>query len=740
MGVKILFTGKPGSQVLYPNTDFEDNLKWLSLLDTIGFDVETNVTESILNRELKVMSISNEDGSVIWVIQTCVLNPVQLSRVLSHISNKLCIIHNASFDYQVMKKYNCTLEKVHCTMLAEEILNNGYSYENGYNSLAGVYQRRFNLDISKDEQTSFGSDEPLTVDQIRYAAIDVLKLGALRKIQLAEMKYEDSRIKQKGNKGLLKTMWWENEFVKVVGDMETSGVKIEKEPWYALEDALRPIWIRERDNLNNLVLERYKDILIANDWVSDEDEITVNIWTSTAKKQDILNRIFEVPLEKTSKVELKKYLREYDPDFPEGLALNGKKWDESEYPRQFKTKFALLKLLILGPTMHKNLDQFLMDNAKGYLHKKGWVRLANEVTLNWGSPTQRLKIFKAIDPAIDSTSKEVLIDFADKDVIIPTYMLWAEADYSLKSYGKSFYDNHVELDGRHRTRFRQILATGRMSSTKPNLLAIPKKKEFRDCFVASEDSVLIGADYDGEELLITATLAKEKSWLDSFTKGHDLHSINAKNTFGGKWLAKTKNDCAFEKYMLKCACPEHESMRDDGKTITFGSIYGLSALSLAARLKISTSVAQEMLDNFFKGIPNISKLLDNVKRFALTNGYIVEPVMGRIRYFDKWKLAVPKEQGGVERQAGNYIIQSSGGAILKIFAVLFRRFIRHNNLQDKIQLLLLVHDECLVNVHKDLVDTIKPIVAEKMMLAGKLAGFPLLKAESKSGLTWGSVH
>ena len=749
---KLMFTGDT-SRCTYTSTMFPVGYAWLESLSIIGLDTETNVVESILNRQLKVVAISDESGENIWVIQWSVLPEEQRKALLEEIRTKLCVIQNVSFDYKMFAKESVLLEKVWDTMLAEQVLNNGLSYEKGYTGLAGIMQRRFNLTISKEEQLTF-ENEPYDDKQIQYAAIDVFKLGILRKIQISEMRAIDRDISQKGNRGLMKTMWWENEFVKVVADMEMTGVRINKEKWYEIEDAIRPVYDEELHNLNTILKKDFWDLLIENDWISEEDTFVTPIWSSAAKKKLILEKIYNFKVEKTAKTELKKLLEEHDPDFPEGLKLSGKAWNESSYPITFNSKYAVIKLLILGYKEYGDvLEQFLVSNLRDYCIEQEWLRPAGQLSLNWASPTQRLKVFQAVDPAIQSTGKDILVDYIDKHPIIQHYLSWGEVEYQLKNFGKGFYDNHVEIDGKHRTRYNQVLQTGRLSSVKPNLLNIPRKGDgvYRAAFIPDPGKVLIDADYDGQELVIVANLAKEKSWLEYLEKRYDLHSKNAELIFGDEWIDATEHGCKYygsseEENMVtaphpykKCSCEGHQEMRDNSKAVSFGSIYGISFIKLAFNLKISEDRAKFILKKFFEVCPGIAKMMNRFGNYAINNGHIIEPVFGRIRWFDKWKLAVPAEHGSIERAAFNTPIQSSGSALLKIAFVLLRRWINHNGYRKECQLLMPYHDETVAQSTPSLATLFSLKIEEYMQLSAKLAGFDI-GASAKMGDSWLDVH
>lgn len=763
MSNTLRFIGKTGA-TSYRCSSFPLFLDWLKKETEVAFDTETNYTDSILQRQLKVLSFCNQSETETWVIQWEFLTIFQQKELMLELRKKLCIIHSVSFDYAVMKKHGVVLEKVWDTLLAEQILTNGYSSESSALGLQAIYLKRFSLDISKDAQLTFGEVDEYDDEQIEYAAIDVIRLCSLKRIQKGEMKYFDDQVKEVVNrhktKGLRKTAWWENEFVKCVADMEMTGVRIDKDKWYAISDSVTPIYQKELKELNKLVVSDFKEVLIEKEWLSEKDRFVGNVWSSSAKKKALLSEIFPFEIEKTSMVELKKLLQEHDPAFPEGLKLSGKAWKESDYPTTFNSLFAVIKLLILRTSqdVEESLNSFLLANYRDYCIEQGWLIPANKLTLNWGSPTQRLAIFQAIDPSIPSTGKDVIVDFEHKSPIISHYLGWGEVDYQLKNFGKGFYDNHVELDGKHRTRFNQILQTGRLSSVKPNMLNIPRKHDaYRAAIIPDPGFDMIDADYGSQELVVVANLANETSWLEYLDKGYDLHSRNSELIFGQEWIDATEEGCEYyaehpnvaagvegftHKYK-KCKCKGHIEMRDNSKAVSFGSIYGISKFKLAFNLKISEERAEFILTRFFEIAPNIKKMMDRFGAFALEHGYIIEPVLGRMRFFDRWKLAVPKERGSVQRAAFNTPIQSSGSSMLKIAFVLLRRWINHNNLQDKVQLLLPYHDECIaqaVNTEDGkYVELTKRKVEHYMKLAASLAGF-VVDADAQSGSSWLEAH
>ena len=568
------------------------------------------------------------------------------------------------------------------------------------------------------------------------------------------MFHQDKRVEQAGNRGLRKTLWWENEFVKAVGDMEMTGIRIDKDKWYAIEDSIKPTFEKELKTINDIVIRDFYDVLEDNDWISDKDEFVEPIWSSSAKKKLILDEIYDFEIEKTAKTELKKYLQEYDPDFPEGLKLSGKAWTSSEYPTTLNSNYAIIKLLILATKenkdyINKSLDAFLMTNMKQFCIKHGWLRPANTLTLNWASPAQRLKVFQAINPSIESTGKDIILEYVDLHELIPHYLIWTDTAYQLKQFGKQFYDKHVQLDGKHRTRFNQILSTGRLSSVEPNILNIPRKKDiYRKAIIPDPGYVFINSDFDGQELVIVATASQEPSWLEALEKGWDLHSRNAELIFGQEWSDAREPNCAYYGYeegltnskYHKCSCKGHEKMRDASKAISFGMLYGITEFSLSPRLDITVEKARELMERFYDSLPNIKEMMQRLGDFAIQHGYIIEPVFGRIRYFEKWKIANPEHHGGIRRQAQNFPIQAAGSALLKIAIVLLRRSINHLNLQDDIQITMPYHDEISAQAKPEVAETARILVENSMRNAAKYAGFPLLGASANIGDSWYNAH
>jgi len=197
---RVLFVGDGSYVNRFKPVAFDSTLKQLSKQHLIGLDTETNVVNSILNRKLKVISVAWNYGEVIAVFDWEFLTPLQQVELAEELRTKKCIIHSATFDYQVFKKVGVTLENIVCTYLGEQVLTTGLGKDQGFHGLQALYKRRFDLDISKAEQLSFES-RPYTDQQVQYAAVDVIRLQHLYEQQRAEMKSDDTYMKHKSHKG-----------------------------------------------------------------------------------------------------------------------------------------------------------------------------------------------------------------------------------------------------------------------------------------------------------------------------------------------------------------------------------------------------------------------------------------------------------------------------------------------------------------------------------------------------------
>jgi DNA polymerase-1 len=277
--------------------------------------------------------------------------------------------------------------------------------------------------------------------------------------------------------------------------------------------------------------------------------------------------------------------------------------------------------------------------------------------------------------------------------------------------------------GRVHTSYNQaVAATGRLSSTDPNLQNIPIRteagREIRRAFVpGSPDFVLFSADYSQIELRLAAEISGDEGLLAAFTSGEDIHSSTAMNLFG---------------VPLSEVTPE---MRRRAKTTNFGILYGISAFGLAQRLGISNADAKDLIDVYFEKYPMINGYIAKTLAFAKRHGY-VETMLGRRRYL----LDINNKNRNVrmfaERMAINAPIQGSAADMIKVAMINIHREMKRRTLVSR--MLLQVHDELVFEAHRDEVDELRALVIDLMTHA--LTTRVPIEVESGIGANWLEAH
>ena len=276
--------------------------------------------------------------------------------------------------------------------------------------------------------------------------------------------------------------------------------------------------------------------------------------------------------------------------------------------------------------------------------------------------------------------------------------------------------------GRVHTSFNQtVTATGRLSSSNPNLQNIPIRdeqgKEIRKAFIASEGRVFMSADYSQVELRLMAHLSQDKNMMDAFNADHDIHAATAANIY-------------------KVPIEEVTSdMRRKAKTANFGIIYGISIFGLSERLGVSRAEAKELIDGYFMSFPGVKEYIDSTIENARRDGY-VETLLHRRRYLLDINSRNANVRGYAERNAVNAPIQGTAADIIKIAMVKIADRLKREGL--KTEMLLQVHDELNFNVPLDEVDRVKVLVREEMEGAIELS-VPL-RVDIGVGANWLEAH
>jgi len=298
---------------------------------------------------------------------------------------------------------------------------------------------------------------------------------------------------------------------------------------------------------------------------------------------------------------------------------------------------------------------------------------------------------------------------------------------SLTKLKSTYVDSLPELvnrrDGRIHTSYNQaVAATGRLSSNNPNLQNIPIRtelgREIRKAFIPrNSDYLLLAADYSQIELRIIAHLSQDMAMINDFNQGVDIHTATASRVYNMP-LGEITRD-----------------MRRNAKTVNFGIIYGISAFGLSERLGIPRREAADIINNYFEKYPGIKNYMDNTISMAKKQGY-VETIKGRRRYLPDINSGNGVVRGFAERNAINAPIQGSSADMIKI--AMIKVFNELTKRKLKSRMILQVHDELVFDVHRDELETIKPIIEKNMKEALKLS-VPVI-VDINTGENWLQAH
>ena len=289
----------------------------------------------------------------------------------------------------------------------------------------------------------------------------------------------------------------------------------------------------------------------------------------------------------------------------------------------------------------------------------------------------------------------------------------------LKSTYADGLANAADENGKVHTSFRQALTTtGRLSSTEPNLQNIPVKtelgREFRKFFVAGgEDYVLLDADYSQIELRLLAAISGDEAMTEAFLSGYDIHSATAMKIFG-----VSADEVTID-------------LRKRAKAVNFGIVYGMGDFSLAADLKISRMDAKNYIDGYLGAYPKVSEYLKTVVAEAKQNGFVTT-LFGRRRYIPELSSSKKMEVAFGERVAMNSPIQGTAADIIKLAMVNIDRKLKEKGYDAR--LILQVHDELIIESHKDCATEVRELMQTEMENAVRLS-VPLT-VEIAEGASW----
>jgi len=382
------------------------------------------------------------------------------------------------------------------------------------------------------------------------------------------------------------------------------------------------------------------------------------------------------------------------------------------------------------------IDRKMLATQSGELAKR-MMELEKEAhelaggPFNLGSPKQlqeilfqklELPVIRKTPKGQPSTAEDVLMELAD-DYDLPRVII----EYRSVSKLKSTYTDKLPLQiaqssGRVHTSYHQaVAATGRLSSTDPNLQNIPIRtpegRRIRQAFIAPQGQLLLAADYSQIELRIMAHLSMDEGLLKAFAAGQDVHRATAAEVF----------EVALDDVSA--------DQRRSAKAINFGLMYGMSAFGLGKQLGILRGEAQQYIDLYFDRYPGVKAYMDNTRENASKQGY-VETVFGRRLYLPEINARNAQRRQYAERSAINAPMQGTAADIIKRAMIEVHRWLTDEDAGGR--MIMQVHDELVFEVAKDAVDTFSAKVTEMMCAAAELS-VPL-QVDVGTGRNWDEAH
>jgi DNA polymerase-1 len=423
------------------------------------------------------------------------------------------------------------------------------------------------------------------------------------------------------------------------------------------------------------------------------------------------------------------------------LQLHDKLWSELRKIESLQAVYTnieqpLVPVLLAMEETGVLIDKQMLANQSHELTER-MVELEKEAhelaggPFNLGSPKQlqqilfeklELPIIRKTPKGQPSTAEDVLVELAN-DYELPRVII----EFRGMSKLKSTYTDNLPLQiaastGRVHTSYHQaVAATGRLSSTDPNLQNIPIRtpegRRIRQAFVAPAGNVILAADYSQIELRIMAHLSGDKGLQKAFAADQDIHRATAAEVF----------QTDFEDVS--------DDQRRSAKAVNFGLMYGMSAFGLARQLGVPRGEAQEYIDLYFDRYPGVKTFMDGIKETAREQGY-VETVFGRRLYLPEINARNVNRRQYAERTAINAPMQGTAADIIKRAMVTVQEWLLTSNINAR--MIMQVHDELVFEIAEDAVERVRDGVIERMCAAAELDVD--LKVDVGVGNNWDEAH
>jgi DNA polymerase I len=367
------------------------------------------------------------------------------------------------------------------------------------------------------------------------------------------------------------------------------------------------------------------------------------------------------------------------------------------------------KNLIRFKSLELSLNDFIINhypNSKFMDKQLSLFETGTKVNVKWTSSKQVVNVFKTfngcpekiskstgkLSPTVNATVLKSTLNTINKEQpthikeFIKLYLVFKETEQSCTTFGKDFLKYINPITNRIHTHYKQIIATGRMSSNNPNLQNIPAVKEYRECFDAPTNCKIVNADYTGQETVVLANKSKEPNIVKLILEGGCMHCFVAKAI-----------DPSLQELSDDEIKKDHKDKRQVAKAAGFAIQYGGTGFTIATNLGIPQQEGDKVYEAYFKAFPQLRNYFKTVKALAKKRGYIrIDHITNR-----KYTFLKPnnnKEQHAIDKKALNYPIQGTSGSITKYAAILFREWLLENDRYKIIKITNIVHDEINLEV------------------------------------------
>ena len=626
---------------------------WLSLESIptlVAVDIETTGLTPFRD-QIQVIAIHYEGQDQAYVYDTRDEDVEKKVADLLRVVYEECtlVLHNAAFDLSFIQEHyriGYPTKLVWDTMLAERLLTAGLITMRS--SLKDVAQRRLGVTMSKEHQTSFGTDEAYTPEQIEYAALDTETLIPIAIQQKKELQVQ----------GLARVWEIERRAIPVFSEMDRVGVQVDR---------------------------KYFDEILSED-TRRRDELEVQLkvlYTLPAYGHRIEK--FEEALEERRKYYARRLEQEnyYRGKWKAGPPPNDvRQWKRNQWDD-------------LSWNTTKDMEKGCARYIDHYL--KMWreenpippVAKMDSELVNLNSPIQMVYAFNKLGFGITDTQSHTInglaIDAPD-DVVeeyIDPYLEYKQLSKRISAFGEPLLRNLDDQNRLHGSSWQIGTATGRPTKTEPNLYQMPKAARFRRIFIPGKGKLMLGFDYSQFEMRLVAAHSGDKVLINAFNNGLDLHTLTAARTYYGG---------VGEDEMSQV----NEDQRKMGKIANFGTLYGMwirkyQETLAKDRVYVSKEEAERNLVGWRDAYPEAASWIEETGKLAVQQGWTATKT-GRKRFFDTSQMQDKWDRGKIERQGANHPIQGGNADVTKIAL---------GNLWEKLEgtganIVLQVYDEIVV--------------------------------------------